>query len=86
MEYRGKGTIFFGKKIHDLRCWTDNCRELCQDLEGIEGDGKVIKLSGPDIHDVGFLFIEKDKLTVGEWCMPEETPAFPGFFLGSLLD
>jgi len=81
MEYHGIRTIFMGKKIQDLRCWPDNCLELCQDLKGFQCDGKIIKLSSPDIYDIGFFFLEKCELVIGKRCMLEENSVLTGFFL-----
>ena len=86
VKYSGKGAVFFGKKTHDLGGWPDDCLKLRQDRESFIGYRKIIELSGPNIHDVRFFFAEKQEVAVRERGMIEETPAFPGFFLGSLLN
>ena len=86
MEYRGIGTIFGREKLHNLRCWPYNCPELRQDLKSFHCDGKIIKLPGSDINNIGFFFLEKIKLGIAKRSVVKETPVFPGFFLGSFLD
>ena len=86
MKYRSIGTKFVWKNMHDFRCWPDNCPEFRQNLKGLRCYGKIIELPGPDIHDFGLFFVKEAQFVISKRSVPEETPVFPGFFLGSFLD
>jgi len=86
VKHCDKGAVFFSKKIHNFRRRPDNRLELCKNLQRFQGYGKIIELSGPDIYDLGFFFIEKADLVIAKRSMSEKTPVFPGFLLGPFLN
>jgi hypothetical protein len=81
----GERTMFVSEKIHNLGCRPDNRPEFREYFQSIERYGKIIELAGPDIDDLRVFLMEKANFTVGKRGVPEGSPAFPGFLLGSFF-